>query len=70
MCLAKAYLKGDGEGELLLEDVVLVEIDGEKLRLSTLFGEERELDGTIEAVDFQNASLIVQASNRRPVPPR
>ena len=61
MCLAKAYLKGDGEDELLLEDVTLVEIDGEKLRLSTLFGEERELDVAIEAVDFQNASLIVQA---------
>jgi predicted RNA-binding protein len=65
MCLAKAYLKGNGDGELLLEDVTLVEIDGGKLRLSTLFGEERELDGSIEAVDFQNASLIVQVSKRR-----
>jgi predicted RNA-binding protein len=60
MCLAKAYLERDGGKELLLEDVALVEIEGRTLRLSTLFGEEQEIEGVIRAVDFQGGSLVVE----------
>jgi predicted RNA-binding protein len=60
MCLARAYLTADGEDEVVLEDVALVEIDGTRVHLSTLFGEEREIDGAIKAVDFQNGRLVVE----------
>jgi predicted RNA-binding protein len=60
MCLAKAYSMEEGEDELLLEDVTRVEIDGPKLRLSTLFGDEREIAGTIKIVDFQAGNVVVE----------
>lgn len=62
MCLAKTYLQRDGESELLLEDVALVEVDGGVLRFSTLFGEKREVEGVILSVDFQNGSVLVRKS--------
>jgi predicted RNA-binding protein len=60
MCLAKAYSMQEGEDELLLEDVTRVEIDGTTLRLTTLFGDEREIAGTIKTVDFQAGSVVVE----------
>jgi len=63
MCLAKAYLIGDGQRELLLEEVALIEIRDKKLRLSTIFGEKKELEAVIKAVDFQNSSIILERSH-------
>jgi len=63
MCLAKAYLMGDGQRELLLEEVALIEIRDKKLRLSTIFGEKKELEAVIKAVDFQNSSIILERSH-------
>jgi predicted RNA-binding protein len=60
MCLAKTYLQRDGESELLLQDVALVEVDEGVLRFSTLFGEKREVEGVIVSVDFQNGSVLVE----------
>lgn len=60
MCLAKTYLQQDGESELVLQDVALLEVDGGVLRLSTLFGEKREIRGAIKAIDFQNASVFIE----------
>jgi predicted RNA-binding protein len=60
MCLAKAYLVGNGQRELLLEEVALIEIRDKKLRLSTIFGEKKELEAVIKAVDFQNSSIVLE----------
>jgi len=60
MCLAKAYLMGNGQRELLLEEVALIEIRDKTLRLSTIFGEKKELEAVIKAVDFQNSSIILE----------
>lgn len=60
MCLAKAYLMGNGQRELLLEEVALIEIHDKKLRLSTIFGEKKELEAVIKAVDFQNSNVVLE----------
>ncbi|MBM4463079.1 MAG: CooT family nickel-binding protein [Chloroflexi bacterium] len=60
MCLAKAYLRGDGQRELLLQDVALIEIRDKTLRLSTIFGEEKEIEAVIRTVDFQNSSVVLE----------
>ena len=59
MCLAKAYLQEKGEKELLLQEVVLVEIENKKLILSTIFGEQKEIEANIKQVDFQNSNIIL-----------
>jgi predicted RNA-binding protein len=74
MCLAKAYLEQKSERELLLEDVVLLECDGKRIRMSTLFGDEREIEAVVKEVDFQGGSVIVErpagAGGTDPVPSR
>jgi predicted RNA-binding protein len=60
MCLAKAYLSEDGEKELILEEVAFLKIEGGKLHLWTLFGEQKEIEANIKEVDFQNSHLILE----------
>jgi len=59
MCLAKAYLQENGEKELLLQEVALVEIENKKLILSTIFGEQKEIEADIKQIDFQNSNIIL-----------
>ena len=59
MCLAKAFLNGDDDDQLVLEDVALVEVGDRTLRLSSVFGEEKELEAVVKAVDFQSGRLLL-----------
>jgi len=60
MCLAKAYLKGKGERELLLEEVAFIEIEDKRLLLSTIFGEHKKIEADIKQIDFQNSNIILE----------
>jgi len=60
MCLAKAYLSEDGGGDLVMEEVALLRIKGKKLLLWSLFGEQKEVEGLIKEVDFQNSKLVIE----------
>ena len=62
MCMARAYFEGetDEERELLLEDIALVECDGKRVRISSLFGETKEVEGVIREVDFQSGSIVLE----------
>lgn len=63
MCLAKAYLKENGERTLLLEEVSLIEIEDRRLLLLSLFGEKKEIEAEIKKIDFQNSSVILEKAN-------
>ena len=58
MCLAKAYL-GD-EKEVLAEEVVTLRVQGGRLLLTTLFGEQREIAAGIKEIDFRNSRIILE----------
>ncbi len=55
MCLAKAYL--DGEEKPFLEEVAELQAEGNKLRLRTLLGEEREIVACLREIDFQSSKI-------------
>ncbi len=59
MCLARAYLKDGDEEKFLLDDVVCVNSTGNKVILTTILKEEREVVGSITSVDFGNSAVIV-----------
>lgn len=58
MCLAKAYMKGK-DGELLLEDIAHLQINGERVRLETLFGEEKVVTGKALEIDFSSSKITI-----------
>ena len=60
MCLAKAYIGAGGEKELLAEEIISVKADGGKLRLTTLFGEQKEIRANITEIDFKASSILLE----------
>ena len=60
MCLAKVYLDNNGERELLLEEVAVVEIAGGKLVLRSIFKEQKSVEASIRQIDFANSNVILE----------
>jgi predicted RNA-binding protein len=71
MCLAKAYVTGSSDatdpavsltdaGTLLMENVTKVEVDGDQIRLKSLFGSTEVLLGRIATVDFAEGRLMLE----------
>ena len=60
MCLSKAYVDKNGKRELLMEEVVSLEVADERLRLKTLFGEQKEIGANIRQIDFLTHSIFLE----------
>ena len=60
MCLAKAYLGSSGEDELLAEDITELKNNGGKLLITTLFGEQKELEANITEIDFKASRILLE----------
>jgi predicted RNA-binding protein len=52
MCEAKIYLSEDGQEKKIMEDVVLVQPEGDIYLLVGLMGEQKLVRGRIEKIDF------------------
>ena len=64
MCLAKAYVRaadGDTGGQLLMENVTRVVVEGDRVRLTSILSETQELPGRIMSVDFAEARLVIES---------
>jgi len=59
MCEAAAYILKNGREELLLEDVDVIEPDGDHLRLVNIFGEQKTLKATILSLNLVNHKVIL-----------
>jgi|TARA_B100000315_G_scaffold255673_1_gene299657 predicted RNA-binding protein len=55
MCLSKVYV----DSELLIEEIAFVKVEGEKLLLKTLFGEQKEIEASIVEIDFLSHSILL-----------
>jgi predicted RNA-binding protein len=60
MCLAKAYLGGKSEKDLLAEEVTSVRAENGKLLVTTLFGEKREIAARIREIDFRASHILLE----------
>jgi len=60
MCLAKVYLDRNGEKELLLEEVAVMEMEGGKLVIRTIFNEQKSIEANIRQIDFTNSNVILE----------
>ena len=59
MCEAAAYVLKDGREELILQDVDVIEPDGENLRLVNIFGEQKVLKAAILSLNLVNHKVIL-----------
>jgi predicted RNA-binding protein len=60
MCEGVVYLiNGEAEREVM-RDVLFVEVQGERLLLTDLFGNEKELSARIRNINFSQHRVIVE----------
>jgi predicted RNA-binding protein len=66
MCLAKAYVQTAGsedQGELVLENVARVFIDGDRVRLTTILGQTEEFSARLRSADLVEGRLVLEAQS-------
>ena len=59
MCLGKAYIEAGNKREFVMDSIASIEIDDTRLKLSTIFGEQKELDARIKQIDFEGSRIIL-----------
>jgi predicted RNA-binding protein len=62
MCLAKAFVN-NWSGQPVFQDIARMRVNGNRLELETLFGEEKVVSGRVIEIDF-TASKILVGKNR------
>ncbi len=60
MCQSNAYLIGEGREELVLEDVILVEVDNDLVKMSALWGEPILLRARIKKIDLTKNRIVLE----------
>jgi predicted RNA-binding protein len=61
MCEANAYLLRDGQEELILEAVDILEHDEDgKIRMANIFGEQKVLDAKLKSMSLVNHKIILE----------
>jgi predicted RNA-binding protein len=63
MCLAKAYTNRKMM-EPILENISHMDLDGKSIRMETMFGEEKVIQGKVLEVDFENSKIIIKPLNK------
>lgn len=60
MCESNVYLK-DEEGEkLIVEDAVLIETEGGRIKITDILGGQTEIDGDIEEITFLDHRITIE----------
>jgi predicted RNA-binding protein len=59
MCEATAYVMKNGQDELLLADVDIIEPEGDGLRVVNIFGEQLVVKAVIHSLNLVNHRVIL-----------
>ena len=60
MCEASACIMKNGQEELLLSEVDIIEPDGDDLRLVSIFGEQKVVKADIHSLNLVNHKIILK----------
>lgn len=60
MCEANAYLLKDGREELLLEAVDKIENEEGRIRIESIFGEQKIVEGRIHSMSLVNHKILIE----------
>ncbi len=60
MCQSNAYLLDGGREELVLEDVALVEVGKDSVKMRTLFGEPVSFHARIREIDLTKNRIVLE----------
>lgn len=60
MCEAHAFILKDGEEEILLESVDLLELKGDEVRLVSIFSEQKILKARLKLYDNTKRKIVLE----------
>jgi len=60
MCEAHAFIIKDGKEEKVLENVDLVELEGDEVRLINIFGEQRILKAKLKLYNNSDGKILFE----------
>ena len=53
-------MKNEGSDELFLESLARVEVDGDMLYLTSVFGDKKTVNGRILEINFQGGKIVIE----------
>lgn len=59
MCLSVAYVIDNGQREEIMNDVAFLKAESNGFMLTTLLGDSKFVEGSIESIDFMNDHSVV-----------
>lgn len=60
MCEASAYLVQDGKEELILENVDELHKEGDTIKITNLFGDQKVLEAQIKMISFVENKILLE----------
>jgi len=60
MCESIVLIESGSGRELLMEDVVLIEIDGEDIKLRGILGETQNIKGLIKEINLMSHTVVIE----------
>jgi predicted RNA-binding protein len=60
MCESTAYLLKDGKEEEIMAEIATIIPAGKKLRMISLFGEEKEVEATIQEINLVGHKILLK----------
>ncbi len=60
MCESKVFLRKGDKEELVMEDVIRIEAEGDSLKLYGIFGDFKEIKGRIVLMDMSSHRVVVE----------
>jgi len=60
MCEAHAFILKDGEEKKVLESVDLVELEGDEVKLLSIFGEQKTLKARLKLYDNTKRKIVFE----------
>ncbi|OQY19739.1 MAG: RNA-binding protein [Chloroflexi bacterium] len=66
MCEAKVYVRDDGKEQKIMEDVMLIQPEGDAYLLVSLLGEQKLVQGRIEKIDFLKHTVHLSQPQEQP----
>ena len=63
MCEASAFIIKDGEEELILESVDVLENEGDEINMVNIFGEQKRIKARIKSLSLVDHRIVLEPLN-------
>lgn len=62
MCLATAYKNAQANEQIICDNITKITVDGNKITLADIIGDEIVVEGTISMVDLTRSVVIINVA--------